>query len=534
MLSNEILIREAEEGDVESVRALFCAAYGTDYAFPEFFDSRFLKRQVFSNECLMLVAEDRGTGQILGTGSVVFEVGAYTDLVGEFGRLVVHPSGRGRGIANRLMHERLDRVSEHLHIGLADNRVEHPFSQKVSLRHGFAPVGYLPVHNGEPVALFARHFNDSLQLRRNHPHVAPKVYWLADAAMRSVGLASDAIVDESASAYPSREDFEIEEMTAKGYASLLRFERGRLRNRDIFGPVRLHFGSRVLQRHNTSYLLAKRDGQLMGAIGYSRDPNIDNAVRIFELIYLNEQPVRFLLSHLESRCRETWQVDYVETDVSADAPRMQKTLLELGFLPIAYVPAGVFHNVERLDTVRMARYYIPLSLDRVSLVDAMEPIAEGVIGQFNRQWIEPILAETLPQTSIFRGLNTEQAACLANLFKRVRFAANDRITQQGCLDGQAYVLISGSVEVRIDENDSADVVGSGEFLGELSLLNHAPHGADVRALEPVEAAAIHSADLNELISTRGDIGCILYRNLAMGLGAKLKRAVAHSTSNAPR
>jgi hypothetical protein len=37
--------------------------------------------------------------------------------------------------------------------------------------------------------------------------------------------------------------------------------------------------------------------------------------------------------------------------VSAHAPRMQRTLIELGFLPVAYLPALVFHDVERLDVV---------------------------------------------------------------------------------------------------------------------------------------------------------------------------------------
>jgi hypothetical protein len=388
-------------------------------------------------------------------------------------------------------------------------------------------VGYLPIHNGEPVALFARHFNESLQLRRNHPHVVPEVSWLADAAMRNLGLEIDVIVDDVAAAYPCHDDFEVEELAAGGYADLLRLERGRLRNRDIFGPVKLHFGARRLQRHHTRYLLARRRGQVMGAIGFARDDNIDNAVRIFELIYLNEQPVRFLLRELTRRCVEQWHVDYIETDVNADAPRMQNTLLELGFLPIAYVPSGVFHNVERLDTVRMARYLVPISAAGTQLVDAMKPIAAGVIEQFSRQWIEPLLADVLPTLPIFRGLNDEQTARLANLFRRVTFDAGDWIARRGELDDQAYVLISGSAQILVGDQVTADVVRRGEFLGDLALLNHDAHSAGIRAVEPVEAAMIRQRDLEQLARVRGDIGCIVYRNLASGLGVKLKRTATH-------
>ena len=521
---DNIRIREATENDVESIRELFQIAYGDDYAFPRYFDEGYLKEQIFSNDCLMLVAEDRMKRQILGTGSVVFDVGAFTDLIGEFGRLVVHPDCRGCGLGKRIMQERLAQVGKHLHVGLVDNRVEHLFSQKISLSHGFAPVGYLPIHHGEPGALFARHFNDALKLRRNHPHVAPPVHWIADAALRSVGLPSDAIVDDSAKAYPVAGDFKVEEMNTEGYATLLRFERGRMRNRDIFGPVKLHFGSRALQRYNTSYLLAKHDGRLVAAIGYARDTNIDKSVRIFELIYVNEEPIRFLLSHLERLCREQWHVDYVETDVSADAPRMQKTLLELGFLPIAYVPSAVFHYVERLDTVRMARFYVPVDAASSKLVDVMQPIADGVIRGFNRQWIEPILCEKLTRSPVFCGLDHEQRAILANLFHRVRFEAGEWLIHDRSLDGKAYILLSGRAEILVEGRDSADTVGAGEFVGELALLNRAPHSARVRAIGPVEAALINHSELDGLLRERGDIGLIVYRNLARGLAAKLHRA----------
>ena len=58
-------------------------------------------------------------------------------------------------------------------------------------------------------------------------------------------------------------------------------------------------------------------------------------VRIIELISLHDHVIRFLLGGLERLCREEWGIDYVEVDVSAYAPRMQRTLLELNFLPAA-------------------------------------------------------------------------------------------------------------------------------------------------------------------------------------------------------
>ena len=67
------------------------------------------------------------------------------------------------------------------------------------------------------------------------------------------------------------------------------------------------------------------------------------------------------------------------------------------------------------------------------------------------------------------------------------------------------------------------VVRAGECLGEMSLLTAAPHSATATALTHVETAVLGHQDLAELIRLRPDIGLHLYKNLAVGMGEKLKR-----------
>src|SRR5262249_48895512 len=140
--------------------------------------------------------------------------------------------------------------------------------------------------------------------------------------------------------------------------ALLRIERGRVRNREIFGPLRLHYGFFKLQARRSTYLLAREEGRIAGAVGFTAD-GVEGVARIFELITLHDHVIRFLLGEVERLCREKLGIGYAEVDVSAYAPRLQRTLLELGFLPAAYVPALVFHEVERLDVVKMVRLDSP-------------------------------------------------------------------------------------------------------------------------------------------------------------------------------
>jgi GNAT superfamily N-acetyltransferase len=331
-------IREALAADAGAIREIFLAAYGTDYPNPLYYDVPQLTRMIYSDDTLVLVAEETGTGRILGTASVILEVGAYADLVGEFGRLVVLPEARQHGVAGRLMSERIRRVRERLHVGFIEARVTHPFSLKVAESHGFAPVGFLPLKlvlgERENLVPLVQHFGSALELRNNHPRILPEIHPLAHLALEHCGLSPDAIVDEESPAYPPGGDFAVQALTTEGYSALLRIERGRVRRREIFGPSRLHYGFFKLQARNSRYLIAREGGRIVGAVGFTVDA-AEQVVRIFELIALHDPVVRFLLAELERRCREEWQMCYIEADVSAHAPRMQRTLLELNFLPAA-------------------------------------------------------------------------------------------------------------------------------------------------------------------------------------------------------
>jgi CRP-like cAMP-binding protein len=60
----------------------------------------------------------------------------------------------------------------------------------------------------------------------------------------------------------------------------------------------------------------------------------------------------------------------------------------------------------------------------------------------------------------------------------------------------------------------------------MSLLNAAAHSATATARTSVETAVLGHRNLAELIWLRPDIALHIYRNLAVGMGEKLKRSSA--------
>jgi hypothetical protein len=340
-------------------------------------------------------------------------------------------------------------------------------------------------------------------------------------ALENCGLPQDPIVDEDAPAYPLGGDFEVQELTTEGYAPLLRIERGRVRHREIFGPARLHYGIFRLQARRSRYLIAREDGRVVGAVGFTLDP-VDKSVRVFELIALHDDVIRFLLGDLERACREQWEC-LIEVDVSARSPRMQRTLIELGFMPVAYLPAQAFHDVERLDVVKMLRLPTPPQARPDGLSPNGQAMAELVLRLFRNRTVLPRIAQAVHQLPLFAGLAAEQATRLAGVCGVATFEPGEPLFREGEAGDRMLVVLRGEVAITVaGSGDIVGVVRAGECLGEMSLLTAAEHSATATARTRVEAAILGHRDLAALIRLRPDIGLHIYRSLATGIGKKLK------------
>jgi CRP-like cAMP-binding protein len=106
-----------------------------------------------------------------------------------------------------------------------------------------------------------------------------------------------------------------------------------------------------------------------------------------------------------------------------------------------------------------------------------------------------------------------------------RFAAGDAIFAEGGEEPTLFIVLSGEADVRRSGSQHrVGVVRSGECLGEMSLLTGQPHSASVVVATDIHAATLSHEELQRLVRARPDIGLVIFRNLAIGLGAKLGRA----------
>lgn len=521
-MSDDLRMREAAEADLAAVRDLFVAAYGDDYPYKQFYDLQWLKKALFDDDTLFLVGETGGT--VTATASAVFACGGLSDLVGEVGRLVVSPAARGRGLGRRLFEEAIARCAERLQFALVEARTAHDATQKICDRTRFAAVGFEPLKYAlaerESVVLYGRLLGRGLELRRNNPRVIPEVASLALHALDAMGLTPDAVVTEDEAGYPVADDVDIEDLSETGWSPLLRIERGRVRGREVFGNLSLSHGFFKIKAEASRYLVARRGSVVVGGLGFHHDP-VDAKVRVFELIAFDDGVKGRLLAEVDRVAREALGAVYVEADVSAHAPALQRTLERLGFLGVAYAPSMVFEQVERVDVVRMAKLTVPYVRPPAPMTGPAAAVRDLVEAAMRDRREGGAVARAACGADLFRGLEEGDMYHLARVGRVAHLVGAATLLRQGGPADRLFILTEGTLRVRVGGHEIARL-GPGETVGELALLDPGPRSADVVADGEVTVVEFLARDLADLMASRPRLGQAVLENLGTALASRLR------------
>lgn len=142
---------------------------------------------------------------------------------------------------------------------------------------------------------------------------------------------------------------------------------------------------------------------------------------------------------------------------------------------------------------------IPLSEVRAMLPGA--PELERALRQiYQRRLVEG----TLGRVPLFSRLSPVERSHIARALRPIQYSRGAIVLKQGATGDALYMIMSGQVVV--EQNGRAIAyLEEGDFFGEMSLLTHQPHNADVRALTPVEALALPVNDLETLLANRPEL-----------------------------
>ena len=523
-------ITQAQESDVSQIMDLFVKVYGRDYPFQSFYDPMWLTKSIYSDDNIFMVAKEKD--KIIGTGSVFLTAGGFSDLIGEFGRMVVDPKHGRKGAGTEILTGLMDSVSEMIQFGFAECRSVHSGAQKISERCGFFPTGFEPnkyqlANSRESVVFVTKLFGPALSLRRNNPHVIASIYPVAAKSMQNLGLPVDLIVEDDVEGYPTEKTFDLVELQSAGVSPLLRIERGRIKNPEIFGNLSLSYGFFKIAMNQAHYLAAVEKGVTLGAIGFTVD-NIDKKVKVLELIEFDDEVKGFLLATLDKVAQEKYGAQYIEMDISAYSPRIQKTLDRFGFVPVAYCPSMVFRGVERLDVIRMAKLLIPPEVDDLKLTSLAEDMFKLAMKDLECKKIGMQITEVTRRSDIFKGLSDGELSQLAQICKLVSYPAGKTICSEGECGSDIFVLAEGKASVMAKKTGNRPskigVIRQGEIFGEMSIIEDKPRVADLVTDVESKLVVIDRFELENLMNKNCHLGKLVMKNVAMGLSRKLRRS----------
>ena len=124
--------------------------------------------------------------------------------------------------------------------------------------------------------------------------------------------------------------------------------------------------------------------------------------------------------------------------------------------------------------------------------------------------------ELLGACRLFSGVPAEQLAAVADRAIEVEFPVDRVIARQGEIGTGFFVVVEGAVRV-VRDGEEVAILRSGEFFGELSVLDGLPRVAQVVAVEPTRCLALASWDFEQALLDNPSLGLSIMRGLATRL-----------------
>ena len=145
--------------------------------------------------------------------------------------------------------------------------------------------------------------------------------------------------------------------------------------------------------------------------------------------------------------------------------------------------------------------------------DFVRPRRTGWVGKF-----AAILSSMLEQVPIFSGLDGAELAKIEMQLVRRSFAKNTVIITEGDSSDSLYVILHGKVKVYLNDEQGKEAIinyqGTGEYFGELALIDDSERSASVMTVEKSDFAVISKAAFHSVLEKNPHIAIHLLKDLA--------------------
>src|ERR1700744_5279119 len=135
---------------------------------------------------------------------------------------------------------------------------------------------------------------------------------------------------------------------------------------------------------------------------------------------------------------------------------------------------------------------------------------------------------------ILTRLSDEDVEWMSMVGRRQKREAGSVLIRQGEPVEALIFMLDGQVSVTVDGVGEVARLGSGEILGEMSLVDESPPSATVTGVQPTQVLAVEKQRLVARLDSDAAFAARFYRAIAMFLSIRMRNTVQHfGYGNAP-
>jgi CRP/FNR family transcriptional regulator, cyclic AMP receptor protein len=422
--------------------------------------------------------------------------------------------------ANKIASERGQMAV--VRIAANDNEQQILFENLDYVCVGFQPLKHM-LQQRVGILFYVRGASSVLVARNPLSESLPQVSELSAAALENLSIPSNFAVRDGACGYPLQSDLKVHD------ASLDDYELWRMQAEssnpplEVSGRFNCGFGLlRLPVERQPRAFLGQRGEKMTAGMNCYFDEQ-DRCARITEAFCSDDVSMGALLAHVVKVMQSQCNAVYTEIDVLAAAPRLLKSAEQLGFVPVAYLPAFYCRNSRHFDVVKMVKLNVTYSLENGDFTAHAKKIVEIIDRNFEDQKLGLAIINLLRPLSMFSSLGDGELRKIARLFVQKLFRPEEQVFARGDTGDEAYVVLRGKISIQLEQHAPPIAqLGDGKIFGELAFLDGAPRAAFAVATQPSILLVMKRDAFADLCRREPTLGMMVMRNLAQDLAVKLR------------
>lgn len=534
--SGTFVVRQAGPADAAQWLELLRVNLGDNYPAREVYDLGWIAMQLDPHAGEETWVAEYG-GRILASISFLRPSDANNNPVSNLGRNLNRDEAYFCGAAEALVCE-VTQQAQHLN-QMAVVRVPATDSrqQLIYEKMGYVCVGYQPckhiLRSRQGILFYVRPAVPVLGSRMPLSESLPQISELAARVLSNLNIPSPISVRDGATGYPLQTDLDVQQATVEDFEV---WRAQALLNNpptEVSSGFNRNLGLLRIEEAATPMhcLLGQLNSQIVCGLSYMFDPH-DKCVRVLDCFATNDFSLGHLLNHLTKLAANNLSAAYVELDILMSAPRLLKTAEQLGFVPVAYLPAFFLHNDHHHDVVKMVKLNLVYNVESQGMTAGASAIIKIVDQNLQDQKVGIAVINLLRSLPIFEGLGDGELRKVARLFKQKLYQPGELVFKKGDAGHEAYIVMRGQVDICLDESPRPIAsVTNGQIFGELAFLDGSPRAARAISKQPTIMLVMERPSFTQLVQREPHLGLVVIRNIAEDLSNKLRRTnAAHSAA----